>query len=63
MIIIVVLKFDLEINPRKGSSYGSRRSTRVIVWIKIVIIIVLKPDSGVDRSNVSGQPVKSVMVL
>jgi len=63
IIIIIVLKIDLEINPRKSPSYGSRESTHVTVWIKIVIIIVLKPDSRVDRSNASDQPIKSVMIL
>ena len=63
IIIIIVLKIDLEINPRKSPSFGSRGSTRVTVYIKIVIIIVLKPDSGVDRSNASGQPIESVMIL
>ena len=51
MVIIVVLKSDLEVNLWQGPSVRSRGQlglTRVNVRIKIVIIIVLKLNLEID---------------
>jgi len=41
----------LGLNPGQGLGHGSRGSTWVILRIKVVIIIVLKPDLGVNRGK------------
>jgi hypothetical protein len=51
VVIIILLKFDLGLNPGQGLGHGSRGSAWVIVRIKVVIIIVLKPDLGVNRGK------------
>jgi hypothetical protein len=51
MVIIVVLKSDLEVNLWQGPSVRSRGQlglTRVNVRIKVVVIIVLKPNLEID---------------
>ena len=55
MVIIVVLKSDLEVNLWQGPSVRSRGQlglTRVNVRIKVVIIIVLKPDLKINWGKV-----------
>jgi hypothetical protein len=51
MVIIKVLKPDLRNDQGKAqvtSREGQHKFTRVNVWIKVVIIIIWKPDSGVN---------------
>jgi hypothetical protein len=53
MIIIIVLKLNSGVYPGQSAGHWSRpelrvRLTQVSVRIKIVIIIIFKPDSGVD---------------
>jgi hypothetical protein len=51
VIIITILKIDSGVNLGQDSGHGSEgqpRLTHVNIRIKVVIIIVLKPDSGVD---------------
>jgi hypothetical protein len=76
MIIIIVLKLDLGVNPGQDlvqcndkicyfhsfktnsgvdrgkthvtSREDQHRLTRVNIWIKMIIILVLKSDSGID---------------
>jgi len=51
MVIIKVLKPDLRNDQGKAqvtSREGQHEFTRVNVWIKVVIIIIWKPDSGVN---------------
>jgi len=53
-IIITILKFNSRVNPGQDLGYrtgGQPGLTHVNVKIKIVIIIVLKPDLGVDRGK------------
>ena len=54
VVIIIVLKLHLEVNPRQSLGHGSVGQlglTRVNIKIKVIIIVVLKPDSKVNRGN------------
>jgi hypothetical protein len=54
MIIIIVLKVDWGVNLEQGHDYGLRGSTevdQVNVKIKVVIIVVLKPNSRINWSK------------
>jgi hypothetical protein len=49
MIIIIVLKLDSEVSPRQGLSYElGWLLIQVNMRMKVIIIIVLKLDLGVD---------------
>jgi hypothetical protein len=49
MIIIIVLKLDSEVNSRQGLSYElGWLLIQVNMRMKVIIIIVLKLDLGVD---------------
>jgi hypothetical protein len=56
-MIIIVSKLDLTVDQDKTyftNQEGQHRLTRVNVLMKVIIIIVLKPDSGVDTRQGSG---------
>jgi hypothetical protein len=48
VIIIIVLKPDLEVNLGQGLGYRARGLTWVNVWVKVITIIFLNLDSRVD---------------
>jgi hypothetical protein len=51
VIIIIFLKLNLEVDLRQDIFMGRECQlglTQVNIWIKIIIIIILKPDLGVD---------------
>jgi hypothetical protein len=51
IVIIIVFKFNLRVNPSKDQvtgRTGQHKFTWVNIWIKVIIIIVLKVDLRVD---------------
>jgi hypothetical protein len=51
MVIIIVLKFNSIVNLGQCLGHELRELTQINVRIKIIIIIILKSDSGVDKSK------------